>query len=155
MVRLWGRSSRSSAPRKRFVACSFWPFDRKKAQAGDLYRTNEPSEVFFHVAPGFADSSPMQLPQCANTFLQTHSKRSLHPSSRSASSRSGTRQKQLQATGSGLIDSEINLRDLSHLSFTRPAPKSSPAIHELLSKVRPKPLAGLPCLSMHSCTNNT
>lgn len=77
----------------------------------------------------------LQVTKHKHESLQTHSKRSLHPSSRSASNKSATKQRQLQTIDSGLIGSDINVQDLSHLSFTRPAPKSSPAIHELLSMV--------------------
>ncbi len=45
MVRFWGRANRNSAPRKRSVACSFWPFDRHKKSNPDNYRASEPSEV--------------------------------------------------------------------------------------------------------------
>lgn len=101
MVRFWGRATRNSAPRKRSVACSFWPFDRHKKSNPDNYRASEPSE--------------------------THSKRSLR-----SNSKSHTRKRQVD---SDLIDSVVNDRDLSHLSFSRPAPQSTPAIRELLAKI--------------------
>ena len=129
MVRFWGRANRNSAPRKRSVACSFWPFDRHKKSNPDNYRASEPSEVHLD-----EQSCCLLLLLCtAVTYqynsecLQTHSKRSLRSSSKSHS-----RKRQVD---SDLIDSVVNDRDLSHLSFSRPAPLSTPAIRELLAKV--------------------
>lgn len=102
MVRFWGRGpNRNSAPRKRSVACSFWPFDRHKKSNTDTYRVSDPSE--------------------------THSKRSLRSSSKSHSRK--------RQGGSDLIDTEVNERDLSHLSFSRQPPRLNSAVREQLSKI--------------------
>ncbi|KAL3146015.1 hypothetical protein ABBQ38_015372 [Trebouxia sp. C0009 RCD-2024] len=103
MVRFWGRGpNRNSAPRKRSLVCSFWPFDRHKKSSSDTYRVSDPSE--------------------------THSKRSLRSSSKSHS-------KKRQGSVSDLIDTVVNTRDLSHLSFSRPPPRVTSAVREQLAKI--------------------
>lgn len=60
-------------------------------------------------------------------MYQTHSKRSLRSSSKSHSRK--------RQGGSDLIDTEVNERDLSHLSFSRQPPRLNSAVREQLSKV--------------------
>ena len=67
-------------------------------------------------------------------MYQTHSKRSLRSSSKSQSRK--------RQGGSDLIDTEVNERDLSHLSFSRQPPRLNSAVREQLSKVlMPSPAA--------------
>ena len=148
MIRFWGRANRNSAPRKRSVICSFWPFDRHKKSNPENYRGSEASEVTTQAhsqtrqtpdVPSVVAAeaaAPSQL-RCDN--LQTHSKRSLR------SSRSHSRKRQVSTD---LIDSVVNECDLSHLSSSRPAPQLTPATQELLLKASP---TRSPVVLSHNC----
>ena len=132
MERFWGRGpNRNSAPRKRSVVCSFWPFPRHKKSSPDTYRASDPSEVWMHshcqTVLRLALRHRPCLPESLFTWFQTHSKRSLRSSSKSHSKK--------RQGGSDLIDTEVNTRDLSHLSFSRPPPRITSAVEEQLSKV--------------------
>ena len=86
--------------------------------------------MYAFILPNCAQTSTSLVtnpPESQFTLFQTHSKRSLRSSSKSHSKK--------RQGGSDLIDTEVNTRDLSHLSFTRQPPRITSAVKEQLSKV--------------------